>query len=119
MFDDVFGMAILCAENFREAAHDSFGLSISTEVLEPILKEIDSLRIFNEEFQRQALNLDIADVQAQAAQGSVVEAHHLLLRLIADTGTGASRPTQPSSAASSALATVLEQFRCVRLYVAL
>lgn len=58
MFDDVFGMAILCAENFREAAHDSFGLSISTEVLEPILKEIDSLRIFNEEFQRQALNLD-------------------------------------------------------------
>ena len=58
MFDDVFGMAILCAENFREAAHDSFGLSISTEVLEPILKEIDSLRIFNEELQRQALNLD-------------------------------------------------------------
>lgn len=58
MFDDVFGMAILCAENFSEAAHDSFGLSISTEVLEPILKEIDSLRIFNEEFQRQALNLD-------------------------------------------------------------
>lgn len=58
MFDDVFGMAILCAENFREAAHDSFGLSISTEVLEPILKEIDSLRIFNEEFQRQALNPD-------------------------------------------------------------
>lgn len=58
MFDDVFGMAILCAENFRGAAHDSFGLSISTEVLEPILKEIDSLRIFNEEFQRQALNLD-------------------------------------------------------------
>ncbi|KRP65703.1 MULTISPECIES: hypothetical protein [Pseudomonas] len=58
MFDDVFGMAILCAENFRETAHDSFGLSISTEVLEPILKEIDSLRIFNEEFQRQALNLD-------------------------------------------------------------
>ncbi|XHF33069.1 hypothetical protein OXH62_27715 [Pseudomonas chlororaphis] len=58
MFDDVFGMAILCAENFREAAHDSFGLSITTEVLEPILKEIDSLRIFNEEFQRQAINLD-------------------------------------------------------------
>lgn len=46
----------------------------------------------------QALNLDTADVQAQAAQGSVVEAHHLLLRLIAGTGTGASRPTQPLSA---------------------
>lgn len=45
----------------------------------------------------QALNLDIADVQALAAQGSVVAAHHRLLRLIAGTGTGASRPTQPLS----------------------
>lgn len=58
MFDDVFGMATLCGENFREGVRDSFGASIVADALDPILKEIESLRIFNEEFQRQALNID-------------------------------------------------------------
>ena len=58
MFDDVFGMATLCAENFRDGVRDSFGASMIADVLDPLLKEIDSLRHFNEEFQRQALNID-------------------------------------------------------------
>ena len=58
MFDDVFGMATLCAENFRDGVRDSFGASMIADVLDPILKEIGSLRDFNEEFQRQSLNID-------------------------------------------------------------
>lgn len=58
MFDDVFGMATLCAENFRDGVRDSFGVSITADVLDPILKEIYSLRVFNEEFQRQTFNID-------------------------------------------------------------
>lgn len=58
MFDDVFGMATLCAENFRDVVRDPFGSSIVTDVLDPIIKEIYSLRVFNEEFQRQVLNID-------------------------------------------------------------
>ena len=58
MFNDVYGLATLCAENFRDGVRDSFGASMIADALEPILKEIDSLRDFNEEFQRQALNID-------------------------------------------------------------
>jgi hypothetical protein len=58
MFDDVFGMATRCAETFRAGVRDAFGASIAADVLEPILKEINSLRIFNEEFQRQSINID-------------------------------------------------------------
>ena len=58
MFDEVFEMATLCTENFRDGVRDSFGASMIADVLAPILKEIDSLRDFNEEFQRQALNID-------------------------------------------------------------
>lgn len=58
MFDDVFGMATLCAENFREGVRDSFGASMIADVLDPILKEIDALRDFNEEFEQKSLNVD-------------------------------------------------------------
>lgn len=58
MFDDVFGIATLCVDNFRDGVRDSFGASIIADVLAPILKEISSLRDSNEEFQRQALNID-------------------------------------------------------------
>lgn len=68
MFDEVFGMATLCAGNFHEGVRDSFGASIITDVLDPILKEIDSLRIFNEEFQRQALNIDQVLEESRAIQ---------------------------------------------------
>ena len=58
MFNDVYGLATLCAENFRDGVRDSFGASMIADAIEPILKEIDSLRDFNEDFQRQALNID-------------------------------------------------------------
>jgi hypothetical protein len=57
MFDNVLGMAALCSENFRGGVRDSFGASIAAEVLDPVLKEIDSLRIFNEDFQRKIFNI--------------------------------------------------------------
>jgi hypothetical protein len=44
MFDDALGMATLCAEHFRDGVRDSFGASMIADVLDPILKEIDSLR---------------------------------------------------------------------------
>ena len=58
VFDDIFRVMTLCAENFRGGVHDSFGASIITDILDPILKEIDSLRVFSDEFQRQALSVD-------------------------------------------------------------
>ena len=58
MFDDVSGMAVHCAERFRDGVRDSFGASIAVDVLDVILKEIDSLRVLGEDFQRQILNID-------------------------------------------------------------
>ena len=58
MFDEVFGMAVLCTENFREGVRDTFGASIVADVLDPILKEVDSLRIFNAAYQLQSLAID-------------------------------------------------------------
>ena len=58
MFDDVFRTAALCTENFRDGVRDSFSASIIADALDPILKEIHSLRDFSEESQRQALNID-------------------------------------------------------------
>jgi hypothetical protein len=57
MFDDVFRMATLCTEKFRDGVRDSFGDSIIAGALEPILKEINSLRNHNEEFHRQAADI--------------------------------------------------------------
>ena len=68
MFDDVFGMATLCAENFRDGVRDSFGASMIADVLDPILKEIHSLRVCNEEFQQQALNIDRVLEEARSIQ---------------------------------------------------
>lgn len=57
MFDEVFGMATLCAKSFRDGVRDTLGISIVADVLDPILKEIDSLRIFNDAFQQQSLSI--------------------------------------------------------------
>ena len=65
MFDEVFGMAVLCTENFREGVRDTFGASIVADVLDPILKEVDSLRIFNAAFTEQSLNIDKALTDAR------------------------------------------------------
>lgn len=72
MFDEVFGMAALCAENFHEGVHDSFGASIVEDVLGPIIKEVGSLRIFNAEFQRQSLSIDgiLADARTHKLKDS-------------------------------------------------
>jgi hypothetical protein len=58
MFDEVFGMAALCTGNFREGVRDMFGASIVADVLDPILKEVDSLRIFNAAFTEQSRSID-------------------------------------------------------------
>lgn len=58
MFDDVFGMAALCTGNFRDGVRDTFGACIVADVLDPIIKEIDSLRIFNAAFQQQSFSID-------------------------------------------------------------
>jgi hypothetical protein len=58
MFDEVFGMATLCAKSFRDGVRDTLGISIVADVLEPILKEIDSLRISNDAFQQQSFSID-------------------------------------------------------------
>lgn len=57
MFDEVYRTGTLCTENFREGVRDSFGASIIADALEPILKEIDSLRLHNEEFQRRSIEI--------------------------------------------------------------
>lgn len=69
MFDNVFGMATLCAATFRDGVRDVFGASIASDVLDPILHEIDSLRTFNAEFQRQALSIDTTLAEARGIQG--------------------------------------------------
>jgi hypothetical protein len=61
-------MISLCTENFRGGVRDSFGASIITDVLEPILMEIDSLRSFNEEFKRHVFNIDQVLEEARAIQ---------------------------------------------------
>jgi hypothetical protein len=68
MFDDILRTAALGTENFRDGVRDSFGAAMIADVLDPILKEIDSLRYFNEEFQRQALSIDLGLETARAIQ---------------------------------------------------
>lgn len=72
MFDEVFGMAALCTGNFGEGVRDTFGASIVADVLGPILKEIDSLRIFNAVFTEQSLNIDrtLADARTHEFKDS-------------------------------------------------
>ena len=68
MFDEAFGMAVLCTENFPEGVRDTFGASIVEDVLDPIIKEVDSLRIFNADFQQQSLNIDRTLADARTLQ---------------------------------------------------
>ena len=58
MFDDIYGIARQCAENFSSGVHDAFGASIVTNVLDPIINELASLRSLNEEFNRLSLEID-------------------------------------------------------------
>ncbi|CAB3910148.1 hypothetical protein LMG26846_04967 [Achromobacter insuavis] len=68
MFDDVLGLAGLCAASFRDGVRDAFGASIAAEVLDPILQEIDSLRMFNADFQLQTLGIDMTLADARGIQ---------------------------------------------------
>jgi len=58
MFDEIWGTASLYAGGFRDSVRDSFGASIVDDVLDPILKEISSLRILNATVQQQSLGVD-------------------------------------------------------------
>lgn len=58
MFDDVLRMAGLEIYNFRDAVRDSFGASIIAGELDPILDEIDTLRISYEGFRQQVFHID-------------------------------------------------------------
>jgi hypothetical protein len=58
MFNDVFGLAGQCAENFHGGVRDNFGASFFTDVLDPIIKDIMWLRSFNEEFQKLSMDVD-------------------------------------------------------------
>jgi hypothetical protein len=69
MFDDVLGMATLCAGTFRDGVRDAFAASLAADVLDPILQEIDALRTCHAEFQRQALSIDTVLADARAIQG--------------------------------------------------
>ncbi|GFE94710.1 hypothetical protein [Acetobacter persici] len=66
MFDEVFGTATMCSDNFCKEVRDAFGVSIVADVLDPILKEINSLCIFNADFQQQLYVIDqiLNDVRA-------------------------------------------------------
>ncbi len=66
MFDDVYEMAGLCTEMFRDGVRDPFGASIVTEVLEPIQNGIGMLRTFHEEHQRQTMNIQQALEEARS-----------------------------------------------------
>lgn len=68
MFDEVFGIATQCTGNFCDGVRDQFGASIVADVLDPILKEIDSLRIFNDTFQHQSLSIDQTLSEARMIQ---------------------------------------------------
>ncbi|GAB4137616.1 hypothetical protein [Thermopirellula anaerolimosa] len=57
LFDDVRGIAVQCAEEFCSGVRDAFGASMIRDILDPILKEIDALRTFNEEFQRHSVSI--------------------------------------------------------------
>ena len=72
MFDEVSGMAALCTGTFREGVRDTFGASIVADVLDPILKEVDSLRIFNADFKQQSLSIDrtLADARTHEFKDS-------------------------------------------------
>ena len=58
MFDEAFGMTAMCTGKFREGVRDTFGASIVADVLDPILKEDDSLRILNAAFKQQSFAID-------------------------------------------------------------
>ena len=69
MFDDTFGLTEAIAQDFRDGVRDGFGASVVVDVLEPMLKEIDNLRLFNEAFQRQTESIDRCLADARALQG--------------------------------------------------
>ena len=68
MFDEVFNIAEVSTNHFREGVRDSFGSSIIAEALEPILKEIDSLRHNHESFQQQAIQIESLLEQSRSMQ---------------------------------------------------
>ncbi len=66
MFNELQALAHLCAGNFRDSVRDGFGQAIVSDVLDPVLREVDSLNAGHEEFQRQSLMVDMMLGEARA-----------------------------------------------------
>jgi hypothetical protein len=70
LFDEVFATTRRCADHFQDGVRDPFGASIVIDVLEPIIREVDSLRSASAEFQRNARQVDQLLVDARVIQPS-------------------------------------------------
>lgn len=70
LFDEVFATTRRSADHFQDGVRDPFGASIVTDVLEPIIREIDSLRGATAEFQRSAHQIDQLLIDARGMEPS-------------------------------------------------
>jgi hypothetical protein len=68
MFDEVLSSTGLISANFQEGVRDSFGASIITDSLDPILNELQSLRHHSEEFNLQSIGIANVLEEARAIQ---------------------------------------------------
>lgn len=66
MFDELQASAHLCAGSFRDSVRDGFGQAIVSDVLDPVLRQVDALNAGHEEFQRQSLMADMMLGEARA-----------------------------------------------------
>lgn len=71
MFDDAYRMADQSADSFSNSVRDAFGDSIVMDILDPILNEINALRVFNESFQQQSFNIDQTLTEARVLQFAI------------------------------------------------
>lgn len=71
MFDDVLRTASRCAAEFDDSISDQFGASISAAVIAPILREIQLLRAFNQDYLKAdaRIQVGLADVGLICSNG--------------------------------------------------
>lgn len=69
MFDELFNMTAQQMGNFSDIVRDEFGQSIVSDVFEPLLQEISSLRQMEELFQARAAEMDRLMEELQSIGG--------------------------------------------------